>query len=179
MKCDQDELRLNKAIWEHLHPDTDWCACFEDGRRREDARLLEYGECVLIRHRDDAEPGWDCNPYTLEDLRREREATLPTGTPEDTLEPFDDKHEAPKDTPEAINDTHKSIDDTHDEIDDTPEALTDTHESIDDGRAGTDEKPSEESATSLRSQFDMLKSTEIDTFRAIISFDHQSVQMFF
>jgi hypothetical protein len=57
-QAENDEISRNRIIRERLNPAADWFYCHLDGKRIEAGTVLEHGDRVLIRHRDEADPEW-------------------------------------------------------------------------------------------------------------------------
>jgi hypothetical protein len=82
-KLERDDIARNRIMWERLNPSADWFLCYENGKRIEDGGTVSHGDRVLIRHRDEADPGrWHramseatmkvTPPVTLDRRRRRR-----------------------------------------------------------------------------------------------------------
>jgi hypothetical protein len=155
---EEDEIARAKIIWERLAPAADWFYCHTDGTRIDDGEAIPHHARIIIGLRDEVDPeSWH---KAMNDVHS-RISTVPTQDPEPVqpacLAPA--RLDQPGATPQVC---------------DGEDAHQDGDSDITQGKSASctaDEN--------LRSEWEALKKSVPNTLRAIITFEKQSVQMFF
>jgi hypothetical protein len=149
---EEDEITRAKIIWERLKPAKDWFYCHTDGTRIGDGEHIPHHAHIIIGLRDEIDPDWWHKAMN--------ETVTPTSDP-DSVQP---EYLAPArlDQPGA---TAQVCDGK------------DAHQEEDSNLWG--KSASCTTIESLQSELETFKNSVPNTFRAIITFERQSVQMFF
>jgi hypothetical protein len=163
---EEDEIARARIIWERLKPSADWFYCHTDGTRICDGEVIPHHAHIIIGLRDEVDPNWwhkamseSVSPPThwLEDEPEIDSVTNPKPAQPDCLA------SARLDQPEATAQVCGGED-----------AIQTENSNITQGKSASCTADVE-----LRAELSKLHNAIPNTLCAIITFERQSVQMFF
>jgi hypothetical protein len=149
----EDEIARAHIIWERLKPAADWFYCHTDGTRIDDGEAIPHHAHIIIGPRDEVDPEWWHKAMS--------ETVSPTTDPESVQ-------------PECLAPARLGQPGAAAQVCDGKDAHRD--ENSEDLRG---KSVSCTAVENLRSEVDLPKNSIPETLRAIITFEKQSVQIFF
>jgi hypothetical protein len=167
---EEDEIARNRIIRERLNPAADWFFCHENGKRIETGTVLEHRSRVLIGLRDVVDPDWWHR--AMSEMTKKEDSDLPRTHEEEKV---------PESAQPALC---------------LPSSRIDQHEGkaqVDSGMETSEEKSNARGksgdstivvkdctvAVDFQHQLSVLRRAIPNTLQAMITFQRQSVQMFF
>jgi hypothetical protein len=172
---EEDDIARDRIIWERLNPSADWFSCHMDGTRIASGEAIEHRARVRISHRDEVDPDWWHRAMREMREREEVKFTPPAHWLEDNEEEEESSESAQsgclsssrlcqhEEKAQIVSGMETSVEvDSRGKSDDSNIVVKDSTVTED-----------------LRSQLSILKESSPYTLQAIITFQRQSVQMFF
>jgi hypothetical protein len=174
---EEDEIARSRIIWERLNPSADWFYCHTDGTRIGDGETIPHRAHVVIGLRDEVDPDWWIR--AMQEMKNQDKETFTP--PTHWLEDEDSEEVASDNDPEFAQpeclapsrlDQHGAT--AQVDGDKVAHPDPDTVLIITQGKSA-----SCTANESLRSELETLRESIPNTLRAIITFERQSVQIFF